>query len=182
MLFLLLTYKNRLAGVPLREVMMASIIVYYSLEGSTDLAARSIAGRTGADLVRLVPEKEVPKKGFGKYFLGGKSALFSERPRLTNRRIDFTKYDTVIIGSPVWAGTVTPPILSFLAIQPFSGKKVFLFASHSGGGAEKCFAKIEGKLTGNTLIGTAEFLEPVKNEAEIKSEKISAFCDAILKE
>ena len=36
---------------------MKTLIVYYSLEGNTQYAAERIAGRIGADVLRLVQKK-----------------------------------------------------------------------------------------------------------------------------
>jgi len=159
---------------------MKAVIIYFSLEGSTDSAARLIAEKTGADLIRLIPEKQLPAGNFQKYFWGGKSAVFNEKPKLANGPIDLTVYDTVIIGTPVWAGTLTPPVLTFLTDNPFKDKKIFLFACHSGGGAQKCFAKLTARLDGNSVLGTAEFIETARDKEGKNAREMSAFCDAIL--
>ena len=57
---------------------MKTLIVYYSLEGNTQYAAERIAGRIGADVLRLVPKKAYHDKGFAKFFWGGKSAVMGE--------------------------------------------------------------------------------------------------------
>jgi len=160
---------------------MKTVIVYYSLEGSTDSAARLIAEKTGADLIRLIPAKELPSGNFQKYFWGGKSAVFNEKPKLKNEAIDLSQYEKIVIGTPVWAGTFAPPILTFLTDYPFKDKKVFLFACHSGGGGEKCFAKLKTRLIGNSVTGTTDFIEAIKDKDENNAAKIAAFCDAILK-
>ena len=48
---------------------MNTIVVYYSMEGNTDLAAGRIAAALGADLLRLYPCKAYPDRGFRKVFL-----------------------------------------------------------------------------------------------------------------
>ena len=50
---------------------MNAIVVYYSLTGNTDLIARTISEATGADMLRLVPAKDVSPKGLKKFFWGG---------------------------------------------------------------------------------------------------------------
>ena len=50
---------------------MKALIVYYSMGGNTEYAARKTAAQTGADLLRLEPEKEYPSSGFRKFFRGG---------------------------------------------------------------------------------------------------------------
>lgn len=111
---------------------MKALIVYYSLEGNTDLVARKIAEKIGADVIRLVPEKEIPTGNVKKFIWGGKSAVFGERPKLTNEKIPVDEYDTVILGTPVWAGTFTPSLMTFFSQVKFTEKDVYLFACHAG--------------------------------------------------
>ena len=82
---------------------MKTILVYYSLEGNTDWAAKRIAGDLGVDTLRLDTVKTYPDKGFKKFFWGGKSALMAETPKLQPYRFDPDAWDRVIIGFPVWA-------------------------------------------------------------------------------
>lgn len=162
---------------------MKALIVYYSLEGNTDLVARKIAEKIGADVIRLVPEKEIPTGNVKKFIWGGKSAVFGERPKLTNEKIPVDEYDTVILGTPVWAGTFTPALMTFFSQVKFTGKGVYLFACHAGGGAvaEKCFAKMGKYLDGNTIRHTIDFTDPAKGQDSNVAEKIDAFCEIIMK-
>ena len=93
---------------------MKTIIVYYSLEGNTEYVANVIAGKLSADVLKLVPKKAYSDKGFSKFFWGGKSAVMAETPELEPYTLDLSEYDQVVIGFPVWAGTFTPPIRTFV--------------------------------------------------------------------
>ncbi len=59
---------------------------------------------------------------------------------------DLTQYDTVLIGTPIWWGTMSSPVRTFLTQNSLSGKTGAPFVSHGGGGAGTSFADIE-KLT-----------------------------------
>ena len=61
---------------------MKTLIVYYTLEGNTHYTAKKIASAIGADVLRIKPVKTYPKKGFRKFFWGGKSAVMAETPEL----------------------------------------------------------------------------------------------------
>ena len=158
---------------------MKAVIIYYSLEGNTDSIALKIAQKTGADIVRLVPQKEFPKGNFKKFLLGGKSAVFNEKPKLANKEINLSLYDTIIIGTPIWAGTFAPPIMTFLNDYKFQDKNIFLFACHSGGGAQKCFEKIKKRIIGNTVKDTVDFVNPFKTVKEDTDKKIESFCSTV---
>ena len=42
-------------------------------------------------------------------------------------------YDLILVGGPVWWYTVSTPVMSFLKLADFSGKKVSAFCTHEGG-------------------------------------------------
>ncbi len=145
---------------------MKTLIVFYSLEGNTKIIADILAEELDSECIELKPDKEIPKGGFTKFLWGGKSVLFHEKPTLTNEFPDIDEYDTIFIGTPIWASSYTPPIASFLERVSIKGKKIALFACHAGGGAEKCFEKLKSQLNDNQIIGTITFTDPVKEERE----------------
>ncbi len=82
---------------------MSTAIVYYSLNGNSEFTAKKIAEKTGADLIKLVPVKAYPKTYWKQLIWGGKSVVMKEKPKLEPYTFDAEKYDTIIIGTPVWA-------------------------------------------------------------------------------
>lgn len=156
---------------------MKSVVVYYSLTGSTSLVGKMIAGKLGADMIVLKPEKEIPSKGAGKYFLGGKSVMFHEKPKLLNDTINIDSYDTLIIGTPIWAGSFTPPVNTFLSDNVIKDKNIYLYATHSPGtNAEKCFVKMKEKLSRSRVKGTAGFDDVKKMSAKELDDRVRRFC------
>lgn len=158
---------------------MKAIVVYYSLEGSTKYVAEKIAQGTGADILRLEPVKEYPKGNMSKFFWGGKSVVFGEKPKLAPYCFAKEDYDYIIIGTPIWAGSFTPPVKSFLSENDLSGKNIALFACHAGGGAEKCFSKLRKELTDCNITSVLSLIEPGKNKKEENVIKIEEFCISI---
>lgn len=147
---------------------MKSIIIYYSLEGNTEMIASLIKENIDADLIKIQPIKEVPKTGFMKYFWGGKSVVFNEQPALLNEPIDLTPYDTIYIGSSVWNASYAPPLTTFFTINKVTNKKIHLFACHGGGGTKVFNKKLSALLTDNTIISTIDFIDPIKlNKDEV---------------
>lgn len=138
---------------------MKALVVFYSLEGHTEAIANIIKNELKCDLLELKPEKEIPKKGLKKFLWGGKSVLFKEKPTLTNSIPNLEQYETIIIGTPIWAGIYAPPINTFISENKINGKKVAFFACHGGGGAKKCFNKLEDILKENMILGNIEFSE-----------------------
>jgi flavodoxin len=151
---------------------MSTLVVYFSFNGNTKFIAETIAETISADIIELKTSKKYPTEGFKKFFWGGKSVIFGEKPELTNDPIDISRYEKIIIGTPVWAGSFTPPIKSFLNQYNIQGKKIALFASHGGGGAEKCFAKLKKAIPENKFISEADFVEPKKKSEENTSKAV----------
>jgi flavodoxin len=151
-------------------------VIYYSLEGNTQFAAEKIAAQLGAVLIRLLPVKEYPTGKVSKYFWGGKSATFGESPKLEPYRFDQNQYDLVILGTPIWAGTFTPPLRTFFRQNQLTSKKVALFACCSGGSTQKCFEQLKKEMTDCTVLSTLSLNEPLKgNQVEVDKD-VADFC------
>jgi len=113
--------------------MKKPLILYYSYEGNTERVAEIIKKRLGCDMESIKPVKEMETKGFGKYVWGGASVVMHKKPDLIKIKSDIESYDTLFIGTPVWAWTITPPILSLINIESFKNKDVYFFYTHEGG-------------------------------------------------
>ena len=158
---------------------MKTLIVYFSLEGNTDCAARRIADILGADTLRVYPVKAYPDKGFAKFFWGGKSAVMAETPALEAYAAPLEAYGRVIFGFPVWAGNVAPPIRTFVRENDLSGKRIAAFACQSGAGAEKAFEKLTACLGIGALEARLALIDPKDKPSPENDRKIRAFCDAL---
>ena len=155
---------------------MKTIIVYYSLEGNTDFAAKKIAEKLNADLLRLAPVKAYPDSGFRKFLWGGKSAVMAETPALQAYAFDPSAYDRVIFGFPVWAGNMAPPLRTFIKDNDLNGKRFAAFACESGSGAEKAFAKMKTALGIDRLDAELILMDPKTKPNDANLAKIDAFC------
>lgn len=159
-----------------------TLIVYYSLEGNTEYAASMIAKICGFDTLRLVPVKKYPDKGFRKFFWGGKSAVMAETPELEPYEFRPAEYDRIIIGFPVWAGNVTPPIRTFIRDNDLKGKKIAVFACESGAGAEKAFEKLKAALKIDRFEAELILIDPKSRPDTANEEKMHNFCAMLAKE
>ncbi len=158
---------------------MKTIIVYYSMGGNTEYAAQKVAEELGADLLRIEPKKAYPDSGFRKFLWGGKSAVMAETPELEPYEFDGTAYERVILGFPVWAGNVTPPIRTFLKENDLSGKSLAAFACQSGAGAEKAFGKLLAAVGADKLEAELILIDPKDKPSEANEQKIQAFCEKL---
>ena len=157
---------------------MKTAVVYYSMGGNTQSVAEEIAKSTGADLIRIEPVKAFPDKGFKKFLWGGKSAVMKERPELVPYDFDAEKYDEVVIGTPVWASSFTPPIRSFVAenAEALRSKKLAVFVCFSGGGADKAIEKLKRFIGVESFAAELILIDPKDRPSEGNAEKTAAFC------
>ncbi|WP_022762792.1 MULTISPECIES: flavodoxin family protein [unclassified Butyrivibrio] len=155
---------------------MKRLIVYYSLEGNTEYIAEKLAENIGAETLKLIPKKSYHTSGFAKFFWGGKSAVMAEKPELEPYEVA-DDYEEIIIGFPVWAGNITPPIRTFVSEngQLLKGKRISAFACQSGAGAEKAFSKLKGILGIEEFFATAIFIDPKDKPSEANTLTLDVF-------
>ena len=160
---------------------MKTAVVYYSQSGNTEETAKKIAAITGADLIRLEPEKAFPDKGFRKFFWGGKSAVMGDEPPLKPVNFRAQDYDTIILGTPVWAGTFSPPLRTFAGLyrDALEGKTLAFFACMSGAGAEKAAGTLAAFLGIDAFCATLALVDPKDKPDPANDGKIEAFCEAV---
>ena len=86
---------------------MKKVIVYYSYRGNTKSIAEMIQKSTGADIARI--ETVVPYDGdYNSVVNQGQDEVNSGYcPEIKPLNIDLSKYDEVILGTPVWWYTKT---------------------------------------------------------------------------
>lgn len=144
---------------------MKSLVVFYSFEGNTKYIAEKIATVTNSDILELKPIKDLKSTGFMKYLWGGRQVVTGIKPELMEITQDFTQYDTIFMGTPVWAFSFTPAFNTFLSNYKFNDKNIALFCCH-GGNKGKTFINMRELLKDNNIIGEIDFKEPIKENIE----------------
>ena len=118
-----------------------TIVVYYSWTGKTKDIADQIAALTKADIYRIETQEEF-KSSPSFYTRARKDLKDKKYPALKGNMPDFSQYDTIFIGAPVWWYTMATPLYAFLEKADFKGKKVIPFSTQgsNAGTFEKDFA------------------------------------------
>lgn len=111
---------------------MKKLVVFYSLSGNTRAVARRIARALRADLLEIRTVKTYPDDYDVLLSLGEKEVKAGYMPQLKPLPIDANKYETVLLGTPVWWSSFAPAVKKFLSLIKWKGKKVFPFATHGG--------------------------------------------------
>ena len=155
------------------------LVVYYSLTGNTKLIAESIANSINSDVLELKPVKELNAEGGSKYFWGGYQAKMKKKPKLREFDINPLDYDLIILGTPVWAWTYSPPIRSFLSKYDLSGKNVALWTCSAGDGV-KAMNRFKESLKDSNIIGEIRLQEPKQHGLEAGKEKAAVWAKEII--
>lgn len=112
--------------------MSKKIVIYYSLGGNTKKIAEWIAKNTGADIFRIDTVKPYTGSYNDIVDQGQQEINNHVAPEIKPITVDFNKYDTVIIGTPVWWYTYVPAFKTFFSQVDLSDKKVYVFATNGG--------------------------------------------------
>lgn len=160
---------------------MGKLLVFYSLEGNTEYIADRICEKIGCDKLKLIPKKAYKDKGFAKFLWGGKSAVMAETPELESYDVDLDKVEELIIGFPVWASTITPPIRTFLTDNKdaLKGKKLAVYACQAGNGAPKAMEKIRDLLGIDEFVAKAVFIDPKARPSDENEKILEEFTDKL---
>jgi len=153
--------------------------VYYSLSGNTKFIAKEMRDSINADIIELKPKKELNSESSMKYFWGGYQATMKKKPKLNQITINPLDYDLIIIGTPVWAWTFSPPIRSFLSAFDLSGKNVALWMCH-GGGPKNAMERFKSELKDSTIMGDITFKDPLHNSPDDNREKAISWVKSLV--
>lgn len=116
-----------------------TLVAYFTLTGKTEKAAQIIAEETGGDLYKIEPITSYPSEYKAQTERAKKELEEGVLPPIKPWPTDIDKYDVIFVGSPVWWGTMSIPVRTFLASGALQGKIVLPFVTHGGGGADKSF-------------------------------------------
>ena len=109
---------------------MKSLVVYYSKTGVTRKAAVAISRMLGADIEEIVDLKD--RGGIIGWLMGGRDSCLKNLTDIKRPKKDPSKYKLVIVGTPVWAFTLTPAIRTYITKRCRRLKRVAFFCTNGG--------------------------------------------------
>jgi flavodoxin len=157
------------------EKTMKSLVLYYSRTGKTKFVAETIASELGSDIEEIVDLKN--RDGKRGWMSATQDASRGKETQIAQTTINPRDYDLLIIGTPVWAFTLTPAIRTYLRNNDLSGKKVALFFTlgiRLGQTVEKTKSLIPNSQFANELT----VMTSTQSNEEIKK-KVIGWCDSI---
>ena len=147
---------------------MKALVVHYSRTGSTEKVAAEIAQALAADTETIIDKKN--RKGPIGWLTAGRDSTRKTPADIEEPKHDPSGYDLVVIGTPVWAWTVSAPVLAYLNKFTKKFPEVAFFLTYDGN-MEKTFsdmAAAAGKQPKATMAVHARHLKKGEHVGQIK--------------
>ena len=132
--------------------MPKTLVAFFSKSGHTKAIAETIAREISSPLHEITTAKKYPSTYIMTILESRKEFKHNEKPELTDAKIeDFSSYDRIIIGFPVWFFTCPMAVVSWSEQYDFSGKEIYPFCTSGGSSCAKATAKIRELCPGATV-------------------------------
>lgn len=159
---------------------MSKLLVYFSYSGNTKMIANEIKNKLNCDILEI--KTKVPYSSDYDAVVNDEqnSEASNHLPEIQEYNIDLDKYDTVIIGTPVWWYRPAPAIRSFLTENNLTGKKVIPFATNAGW-LGKTFKEIKALCPNSEVINEMNIVfESYSDRLVTRKEEIDLWIDSIV--
>lgn len=110
---------------------MKKLVVYYTCGGNTRAIAKRIAKAMRANIAEIRTVKSYPDDYDVLLGLGKREVATGYMPQIVPLSADLSKYDEIILGTPVWWSSLAPAVKKFIKETNWKGKKVYPFTTYS---------------------------------------------------
>ena len=123
------------------------LVVYFSASGVTRKVADRLARTIRANQYEIEPVNKYTGVDLDWHDKRSRTTIEMEdktaRPEMKEKHIGLEKYDTIILGFPVWWYTAPRIINTFIESNNLEGKKVYVFVTSGGSGSEGSFKDLK---------------------------------------
>jgi menaquinone-dependent protoporphyrinogen IX oxidase len=114
---------------------MSTLVVYYSLSGTTRTVAAALARDLGADSEEIGCSRYAPTPWGA--IRAGYDSWRGRLPAIAPLSHAPGRYDLVLVGGPIWAFHPATPVRAFLRQEAAGMRSVAFFLTHGGSAAER---------------------------------------------
>ena len=153
---------------------MKALIVYFTRSGNSEKVVNKIQESLKGD-IELIKEP-VSRKGIIGWLKSGSGNSKREVAEIKEPQYDPAEYDLVILASPIWAGTVSSPMRSYMIKNRSKLERTAVFLTNDSGSVEAAFSEIYD------LLDTKPLVEGSLQRSKMKTEfdtTVSSFVDNI---
>ncbi|MCX8094990.1 MAG: flavodoxin domain-containing protein [Caldisericia bacterium] len=91
---------------------MRGIIIYYSKTGNNERIANYLKEKLNFQIEKIIDKKK--REGVIGFIISGFDALTKKLTQIEKLNNNLENFDHIIIGTPIWAGNITPAIRTFI--------------------------------------------------------------------
>jgi flavodoxin len=154
------------------------LVAYFSKTGNTERVAMDIAWSLDADIDKIQDKKD--RKGFCAWWAASTDSIREKSADIEPFGLDPSKYDVVLIGSPVWAWNMTPAVRMYIEQNKSRFKEVAFFITAGSTTAEKVVPIMEG-LSGKKAVAYIGFVKKDLKDENIYGGKLAKFLEIFRK-
>lgn len=148
------------------------LIAYFSASGVTAKTAKNLAKAAKADMYEIIPAKPYTNDDLNWQNKKSRSSIEMSdkafRPALADTNADISKYDTILLGFPIWWYVAPTIVNTFLENYDFSGKTIILFATSGGSGFGNTVTELKPSVSNDTVIKEGKILNGNPSVSELE--------------
>ncbi len=154
---------------------MKVLVVFYSRSGNTRAVGRQVAAMLDAAVEEI--QDPANRKGLVGFLRSGFEGV-REKPAKIRPPVEaVSKYDLVVIGTPIWAGKLASPMRAYLNQVRGRLPKVAFFCT-SGGGGYQAVLDAMAQLAAAPSVASVE-LKQVEVKSGDLDELLNDFCSRL---
>ena len=150
-----------------------TLVVYFSATGNTEAVVQDIVNETGATSFAIQPAQPYTSEDLDYNNSSSRVSKEHADPALQDVALDqdtpdnWTSYDTVLIGYPIWWGEAAYPVASFVKANDFTGKTVIPFCTSASSGIGESGAQLAA------LAGTGDWQEGQRFPSAVTQQEVT---------
>ena len=152
--------------------MSKKLVAYFSASGTTQTSAKKIAALLNFDIYEIKPKVKYTTPDLNWNEPNSRTTKECKdrncRPELADKDANIAKYDTILVGFPVWWYVAPNLILTFLESYDFTGKKVIIWGTSMESHMGETMTEIRKVCKGATIIEGTIFDASHRKESDYK--------------
>lgn len=153
---------------------MKFLVAYFSASGKTKKMAEEMSARLKCDIFEIKPATPYTEDDLNWQNKKSRSSIEmadkKSRPKFIKETLDTSKYQTILLGFPIWWYTAPTIINSFLEGYDFNKCTIILWATSGGSGLGKTKLDLarstSAPIVDGRIINNIQALEKFINELE----------------
>ena len=126
------------------------LVIWYSRTGTTRQVGKSLTAALHCDGEEIL--EDISRGGMLGYLRSLLGSLRQKPSRIAATSKDPLTYDLIVIGTPVWAWSVSSPVRAYLITNNAKLPEVAFFCTLGGAGGDRAFAQMQ-ELVGKRPVG-----------------------------